>query len=76
MKKRVLIIAAILGLCSCGQRIFVSENGDDNNAGSRKSPLATIGKAFEIAGNRKSGVAVFLRGGRYTIPKSRKLGGV
>ena len=76
MKKRVLIIAAILGLCSCGQRIFVSENGDDNNAGSRKSPLATIGKAFEIAGNRKSGVAVFLRGGRYEIPDGLRLDSV
>lgn len=74
MRNSILIIAAALILASCGKRVFVSVDGDDNAAGRRRCPVASIGKALELAG--KEGAAVYLREGRYEISDGIRLDSV
>ncbi|HKG21570.1 MAG TPA: right-handed parallel beta-helix repeat-containing protein, partial [Blastocatellia bacterium] len=47
--------------------IYVSTGGNDNNPGTQASPVATPGKAVQLAA---SGDTIYLRSGRYTINRS------
>jgi len=57
--------------------LYVSRDGNDNWAGTRQRPFATLEKAREIIRARKpeGGASVFLRGGVYPVTKTFLLTG-
>jgi len=49
--------------------IFISTSGNDNNSGSKNSPLLTLERAFAvISGSKRTSIAtIYIRGGNYHI---------
>lgn len=75
MKERILILLlCAAGICSCGQKIYVSPDGDDSNVGNKYRPVKTIGKAVSLI--RKDGTTIYLREGRHELREGICLEGV
>jgi hypothetical protein len=65
MKKYAYIFLLFIGFASCNANAttyYVATNGNDNNAGSKDLPFATIGKAAAIA---IAGDSVIIKSGTY-----------
>jgi len=56
-------ILAAAGASNSGRTLYVSPDGSDSNAGSKQSPLGTVGYALMRVA--KAGDTVVLRGGTY-----------
>ncbi len=75
MKLKLIVMSIfLLAVLSCSNneetqqanehQIFVAPNGNDQQAGSKEQPLATLQKAIELA---EKGDTVFIRGGDYQL---------
>ena len=58
---------------------YVSQQGDDANAGTLSRPFATLGRAIDAVrqlkkGGQKQDIAVLIRGGTYYVPGGVRLG--
>ncbi len=67
MKKNILFI--LIMLCTIGFSVsantyYIAVDGDDNNAGTKAEPFATLNKAQSLV---QSGDTVYFRGGTYRI---------
>ncbi len=73
----LFVLSVFILSCSRGEyKIYVSPNGNDNNAGTLEQPLATLQKAAEKARENtgKVPVTVYLTGGIYRLSEPLKLG--
>ena len=75
---RLAAAAAVL-LCSWAMAaapvtVYVAPNGDDSRTGDKAAPVATVGKAMELAraqrGGDKTGYRIILRAGTYYVPQT------
>jgi len=80
-KEAILLVLSLLaGGDVSGLEYWISTTGNDANAGTREQPFARLERARDAArearkaGQLKAGVAVWLRGGTYTLDKSFELG--
>ncbi len=78
MKLKPILLSCILGLCcldiSAQNQIYMAENGNDSNSGTKDSPVATLIGARDRA--RATGAkTIWVRGGRYGYDKSCDLDG-
>ncbi|WP_281228668.1 right-handed parallel beta-helix repeat-containing protein [Flavobacterium aquiphilum] len=65
MKSKILLFAFFLScFFSFSAEYYVAPNGNDNNPGTKNSPVETIKKAQELA---SSGDTVYIRGGLYMM---------
>lgn len=67
---RVLVAVAVLSSPAFGATLYVSPAGLDANPGTLAAPLATPGRALQLAG---PGDTILLRGGTYTITRSLQI---
>ncbi|MRX48134.1 right-handed parallel beta-helix repeat-containing protein [Pedobacter puniceum] len=78
--KLILSITLLLGIqAASAQQFYVSPTGNDNHKGTLEQPFATLAKAQQAVrnfkqNNPKTKITVFLRGGRYQLNSSFKLG--
>lgn len=64
----VILVATVLSGFSCsGPSVYVSPDGNDQNNGSRKSPVATLQKAIELNRNLKFGMIRVEPGEYYNV---------
>ncbi len=79
MKNQVIVFLILTMFFTCqqfssGQKIFISPDGNDNNAGTREEPLATLDKAIFRALLQKAGpdmgpIEIIVLNGTYQLMK-------
>ena len=69
----VFLLVLVFSASRAADSFFVSLNGNDNNAGTRESPFATIAKARDAArtlSSKTQPAIIYLRGGTYRLSQT------